>query len=64
MLDDRNTSPDPTFTTWIAWSWDDNLTGWGALLGDALGTPDVSPYAAAARVSDLRWPASGLHRGR
>jgi acetyl esterase/lipase len=30
-----------------------NLTGWSALLGDARGGPDVSPYAAPARANDL-----------
>jgi acetyl esterase/lipase len=35
------------------WSYDDNATGWGALLGDAMGTDEVSPYAAPARASDL-----------
>jgi len=35
--------------------WDStaNLTGWTALLGDARGGPDVSPYAAPARATDL-----------
>ncbi len=53
MLDDRNTVPDSTLTTWIPWSYDDNITGWGALLGSAAGGPDVSPYAAAARLDDF-----------
>jgi acetyl esterase/lipase len=30
-----------------------NETGWTALLGDARGGPDVSPYAAPARATDL-----------
>jgi acetyl esterase/lipase len=35
--------------------WDStaNRTGWTALLGDARGGPDVSPYAAPARATDL-----------
>lgn len=53
MLDDRNTTPDPAFTTWIPWSYEDNMTGWGALLGSAVGGPDVSPYGAAARLKDF-----------
>ncbi|MEZ2392031.1 alpha/beta hydrolase [bacterium RCC_150] len=53
MLDDRNTTPDPQFTTWIPWSYDDNITGWGALLGSAVGGPDVSPYGAAARLKEF-----------
>lgn len=28
-------------------------TGWGALLGDAIGCPDVPAYAAPARATDL-----------
>jgi acetyl esterase/lipase len=35
------------------WSYDDNITGWGALLGDAIGGPDVPAYAAPARAIDL-----------
>ncbi|MFF4357676.1 alpha/beta hydrolase [Streptomyces sp. NPDC001604] len=53
MLDDRNTTPDPGFTTWIPWGYDDNMTGWGALLGSTVGGPDVSPYGAAARLKDF-----------
>src|SRR5438105_1399223 len=52
MLDDRNTTPDPGFTTWIPWSYDDNVTGWGALLGADLVGPDVSPYGADGRLAD------------
>ena len=53
MLDDRNDSPS-------AWQFDDgnglwdrlaNAVGWAALLGD--DRTDVSPYAAAARATDL-----------
>ncbi len=53
MLDDRNTTPDPELVGVATWSYDDNATGWGALLGDAAGGPDVSPYAAAARLEDF-----------
>ncbi|MFJ2649899.1 alpha/beta hydrolase [Streptomyces sp. NPDC087420] len=52
MLDDRNTTPDPALEGLITWSYDDNITGWGALLGDARGGADVSPYAAPARMTD------------
>ena len=36
-------------------TWDrrDNLFGWTCLLGDERGGPDVSPYAAPARATDL-----------
>jgi len=35
------------------WDHTANQTGWAALLGDARGGPDVSPYAAPARAADL-----------
>lgn len=53
MLDDRNTTPDPALIPFATWSYDDNATGWGALLGPAAGGPDVSPYGAAARLEDF-----------
>ncbi len=53
MLDDRTTEPDPEILPFLAWTYDDNATGWGALLGDAVGGPDVSPYAAPARLQDF-----------
>jgi acetyl esterase/lipase len=53
MLDDRTTTPDPEVAPYATWSYDDNVTGWGALLGEAVGTDDVSPYAAPARALDL-----------
>ncbi len=53
MLDDRTVTPDPVLKRFLAWTYDDNLTGWGALLGDKAGGVDVSPYAAPARATDL-----------
>ena len=53
MLDDRNTSPDPEIVPFAVWSYDDNITGWGALLGDAIGGANVTAYAAPARATDL-----------
>jgi acetyl esterase/lipase len=53
MLDDRTTTPDPEIAPFATWTYDDNVTGWGALLGEAHGTDDVSPYAAPARSTDL-----------
>jgi acetyl esterase/lipase len=35
------------------WDRTSNETGWAALLGEARGGPDVSPYAAPARATDL-----------
>ena len=31
MLDDRNTVPDPEIVPFALWTYDDNITGWGAL---------------------------------
>ncbi|OBB57127.1 alpha/beta hydrolase [Mycobacterium sp. 852013-51886_SCH5428379] len=54
MLDDRTTHPDPQLPPELLfWNYDDNITGWSALLGDRAGGPDVSPYAAPARMADL-----------
>ncbi len=53
MLDDRNTAPDPEIAAFAVWSYDDTITGRGALLGDALGGPDAPAYAAPARATDL-----------
>ena len=53
MLDDRPSTPDPAMLPFLTWTYDDNLTGWGALLGDKAGGDDVSPYAAPARAADL-----------
>jgi acetyl esterase/lipase len=54
MLDDRN----DTCSAWQmagrgVWDRAANDLGWTALLGPARGGPDVSPYAAPARASDL-----------
>lgn len=35
------------------WSYQDNLTAWGAVLGDAAGGPNVPAYAAPARAANL-----------
>ncbi|WP_439658986.1 alpha/beta hydrolase [Lentzea sp. HUAS TT2] len=54
MLDDRCETPSShqflDGTTWVRAS---NITGWTALLGDARGGPDVSPFAAPARAADV-----------
>jgi len=52
-LDDRTTTPDRQLLPFLTWSYDDNITGWGALLGDSAGGDAVSPYAAPARAKDL-----------
>ncbi len=55
MLDDRTAiNPDTNpLAGEFAWTREDNAFGWSALLGASLGTPDVSPYASAARAGDL-----------
>jgi acetyl esterase/lipase len=54
MLDDRNDTPSAhQMTGRGVWDRVSNETGWSALLGDARGGPDVSPYAAPARATDL-----------
>jgi acetyl esterase/lipase len=54
MLDDRSDRPS-THELHGEGIWDrtSNLTGWSALLGEARGGADVSPYAAPARADDL-----------
>jgi acetyl esterase/lipase len=54
MLDDRNESHS-SYELIGEGIWDrtSNQTGWDALLGTARGGPDVSPYAAPARATDL-----------
>ncbi|MFF1880103.1 alpha/beta hydrolase [Pseudarthrobacter sp. NPDC058196] len=51
MLDDRNVEPDAHIAPFATWTYDNNYTGWHALLGDDLGTERVSPLAAPARLS-------------
>lgn len=53
MLDDRTSTPDPHLVPFLTWTYDDNITGWGALLGADAGTDAVSPYAAPARAAEL-----------
>jgi acetyl esterase/lipase len=53
MLDDRTAAPDEAIESFLTWTYDDNLTGWGALLGQSAGRDGVSPYAAPARAADL-----------
>jgi acetyl esterase/lipase len=54
MLDDRNNTVSAYQMAGIGvWDRQSNEIGWTALLGDACGGPDVSPYAAPARATDL-----------
>jgi len=54
MLDDRCITPSSQELDGEGiWDRTSNRTGWTALLGEACGGPDVSPYAAPARAEDL-----------
>lgn len=54
MLDDRNdTVSARQLVGRGVWDRTANDTGWTALLGESRGGPEVSPYAAPARASDL-----------
>jgi acetyl esterase/lipase len=56
MLDDRTTTPDPYIAPFAGWSYDDNATGWNALLGTGHEDREVDPSAAPGRLQD----AAGL----
>jgi acetyl esterase/lipase len=56
MLDDRNTTPDPGIVPFAGWSYDDNITGWNALLGAGHEQREIDATAAPARIAD----ATGL----
>jgi acetyl esterase/lipase len=53
MLDDRNLQSDPFIKPFATWSYDNNFTGWSAVLGNELGTETVPPIAAPARLKDF-----------
>ena len=55
MLDDR-TTPDRYIAPFAGWSYDDNATGWNALLGPGHQHREVDPPAAPGRLGD----AAGL----
>lgn len=47
------------------WTYDDNLTAWGALLGDAVGAPGVPAHAAPARLVEAAGlPAAHIEVGQ
>ena len=52
MIDDRQITVSSTWDVPI-WPASSNTFGWTSYLGDAKGTDGVSPYAAAARATDL-----------
>ena len=54
MLDSRNIKPVvKEFDQYLTWTIGSNLTGWTALLGDKLGSDDVSPYASPSHVKSV-----------
>ena len=66
MIDDRTgTSSEPhDYVGEFAWPVSNNRFGWASLLGHAPGGDDVSPYAAAARATDLSGlPPTFIHTG-
>jgi len=52
MLDDREITVSSKFEG-VVWDRASNAAGWGALLGDDRGGPNVTMYAAPARATDL-----------
>lgn len=54
MLDDRTCVREPhRFAGEFIWHLANNRFGWRSLLGQEPGAPEISPYAAPARASDL-----------
>jgi acetyl esterase/lipase len=54
MLDDRNVTPaSQAVTEPKVWNRQSNLIGWRSYVGDAVGTDQVSPYAAPTRAANL-----------
>lgn len=54
MIDDRTCiRPRHPVNSDFTWTFENNVFGWTSLLGTEPGGPDVSPYAAAARATDL-----------
>ncbi|SEP48766.1 alpha/beta hydrolase fold domain-containing protein [Amycolatopsis saalfeldensis] len=54
MLDDRNETPSSHQVTDVGvWDRKENLLAWTAVLGDRAGRPDVHPYSAPGRATEL-----------
>jgi acetyl esterase/lipase len=65
MLDDRNTNVDPHIAPFVGWSYDDNVTGWNALLGERGNDTHLEPSAAPARLTDAsRLPPAYIEVGQ
>jgi acetyl esterase/lipase len=54
MLDDRNQVPEEALVPFANWTYDNNFTGWSALLGTTFGSDNVPAAAAPSRATDLR----------
>lgn len=52
MLDSRNLTPDPALTDFATWTYDNNFTGWNALLPKGSGDEGVSSIASPAHLTD------------
>ena len=52
MLDDRSVTPDPVIAPFLTWTYDDNITGWDALLGSSRDVEGLL-YAAPARAASV-----------
>jgi acetyl esterase/lipase len=53
MLDDRNIEPDPEIAPFATWTYDNNYTGWNALLGADRASDNVSSLTAPARLTEF-----------
>jgi acetyl esterase/lipase len=53
MIDDRQSTSSMQLDGLYVWSRESNEFGWRSYLGDLYGSPDLPPYAAAARATDL-----------
>lgn len=53
MLDNTNIKPITALEPFLTWTYDDNITGWGAYLGDGVEKGVVPQYAAAARAATV-----------
>lgn len=66
MIDDRTCIADPPhpYTGEFVWTAQNNAFGWSSLLGVPPGSDGVSPYAAAARATDVsRLPPTFISTG-
>ncbi|MEV7045564.1 alpha/beta hydrolase [Amycolatopsis sp. NPDC051061] len=54
MLDDRTTTAPSCIEPFLTWTSATNRIGWTALLGERVGTEDVSAVEAPARAGDLQ----------